>query len=88
MYESRGKRPQVAPHCCIAPTAVLIGDVRIQSGASGWFGTVLRGDMDRIEIGELRDVIGGGLVIAGVDFPWNDRAHRGAGPAHDVCRPG
>lgn len=56
LYAYRGKRPQVAPDAFIAPTAVLIGDVTVRSGASVWFGTVLRGDMDRIEIGERSNV--------------------------------
>ena len=56
LYEYRGKRPQVARDAFIAPTAVLIGDVTVRSGASVWFGTVLRGDMDRIEIGERSNV--------------------------------
>lgn len=56
LYAYRGKRPQVAPDAFIAPTAVLIGDVTVRAGASVWFGTVLRGDMDRIEIGERSNV--------------------------------
>ncbi|HET7700467.1 MAG TPA: gamma carbonic anhydrase family protein [Candidatus Limnocylindria bacterium] len=56
LYAYRGKRPQVAADAFIAPTAVLIGDVTIRSGASVWFGTVLRADMDRIEIGERSNV--------------------------------
>lgn len=56
LYAYRGKRPRVAADAFIAPTAVLIGDVVVQSGASVWFGTVLRGDMDRIEIGERCNV--------------------------------
>ncbi|TME26175.1 MAG: gamma carbonic anhydrase family protein [Chloroflexi bacterium] len=56
LYAYRGKRPQVAPDAFIAPTAILIGDVTVRSGASVWFGTVLRGDMDRIEIGERSNV--------------------------------
>lgn len=35
----------------IAPTAVVIGRVRIHPGASIWWGAVLRGDTDLIEIG-------------------------------------
>ena len=35
---------------------MLIGDVTVMSGASVWFGTVLRGDMDRIVIGERSNV--------------------------------
>jgi carbonic anhydrase/acetyltransferase-like protein (isoleucine patch superfamily) len=56
LYGYRGKTPQVAPDAFVAPTAVLIGDVVVRSGASVWFGTVLRGDMDRIEIGERSNV--------------------------------
>ena len=46
-----GKTPEVDPTAWIAPTATLIGDVTVGPGASIWFGAVLRGDMDRIEIG-------------------------------------
>ena len=56
LYGYRGKTPKVAPDAFIAPTAVLVGDVTVQSGASVWFGTVLRGDMDRIVIGERSNV--------------------------------
>src|SRR3954453_5436586 len=34
-----------------APTAVLIGDVRVGHRANIWFGAVLRGDSSHIEIG-------------------------------------
>lgn len=47
-----GKTPQVDPDAWLAPNATLIGDVHVHAGASIWFGAVLRGDMDRIEIGE------------------------------------
>jgi carbonic anhydrase/acetyltransferase-like protein (isoleucine patch superfamily) len=47
-----GKRPQIGRGVFIAPTAVLIGDVLIGDGASIWYGTVLRGDMERISVGE------------------------------------
>src|SRR5947209_9272595 len=56
LYAYRGKRPHVAADAFIAPTAILIVDVTVLSGASVWFGTVLRGDMDRIEIGERSNV--------------------------------
>jgi len=51
LYSYKGRLPRVHPTAFIAPTAVLIGDVTIGEHASVWFGTVLRGDMDRIEIG-------------------------------------
>lgn len=45
------KEPRVALNAFIAPTAVLIGDVVVEEGASVWFGAVLRGDFDRIVVG-------------------------------------
>jgi carbonic anhydrase/acetyltransferase-like protein (isoleucine patch superfamily) len=46
-----GKHPRIAEDVFIAPTAVVIGDVEIQDGASIWYGAVLRGDMDFIRVG-------------------------------------
>jgi carbonic anhydrase/acetyltransferase-like protein (isoleucine patch superfamily) len=44
IIEFRGKRPRIADDVYLAPTAVVIGDVTIEPGASVWFGAVLRGD--------------------------------------------
>jgi carbonic anhydrase/acetyltransferase-like protein (isoleucine patch superfamily) len=46
-----GKEPQVDPNALVAPTAVLIGDVAVEEGASVWFGAVLRADFDKIVVG-------------------------------------
>jgi carbonic anhydrase/acetyltransferase-like protein (isoleucine patch superfamily) len=51
-FELGGKRPKVHPDAYIAPTAVLIGDVVVEAGASVWFGAVLRADESQIMIGE------------------------------------
>jgi carbonic anhydrase/acetyltransferase-like protein (isoleucine patch superfamily) len=40
----------------VAPTATIIGDVRIAAQASVWFGCVLRGDNEPIEIGPRTNV--------------------------------
>ena len=56
LYAFKGKVPRVHPTAFVAPTAVLIGDVTLHEHASVWFGTVLRGDMDRIEIGARSNV--------------------------------
>ena len=50
-FELGGKRPTVHPDAYIAPTAVLIGDVEVEAGASVWFGAVLRGDESKISVG-------------------------------------
>ncbi len=46
-----GKSPRIAGNVFIAPTAVLLGDVRVEAGASIWFGAVLRADHGTILIG-------------------------------------
>src|SRR5450756_2864606 len=40
-----GKTPTVASTAFVADTAVLIGDVTVEEGASIWYGVVLRGDI-------------------------------------------
>jgi carbonic anhydrase/acetyltransferase-like protein (isoleucine patch superfamily) len=37
-------RPQVHPTAFVAPTAVLVGDVIVEEGASVWYGAVIRAD--------------------------------------------
>ncbi|TMC82111.1 MAG: gamma carbonic anhydrase family protein [Chloroflexi bacterium] len=51
-FELGGRRPKVHPDAYIAPTAVLIGDIEVEKGASVWFGAVLRGDDSTITVGE------------------------------------
>jgi carbonic anhydrase/acetyltransferase-like protein (isoleucine patch superfamily) len=51
-----GREPRIATDAFVAPTAVLVGDVVVEGGASVWFGAVLRGDFDRIVVGEGSNV--------------------------------
>ncbi len=46
-----GRSPEVHETAWIAPNASLIGKVRVHADASVWFGAVLRGDIDEIELG-------------------------------------
>lgn len=46
-----GRTPDVHGSAWIAPGAALIGKVRVEAGASVWFGAVLRGDIDEIVLG-------------------------------------
>lgn len=48
----RGAEPVVGPDTFVAETAVLVGDVRVGSRSSLWYGTVLRGDVYHIRIGD------------------------------------
>jgi carbonic anhydrase/acetyltransferase-like protein (isoleucine patch superfamily) len=50
--------PEMPPpdQCYVAETAIVIGRVRIKAGVSLWFGAVLRGDNEWIEIGERTNI--------------------------------
>jgi carbonic anhydrase/acetyltransferase-like protein (isoleucine patch superfamily) len=54
LYALEDWRPIIPPEgeYWIAPTATLIGRVRLMKGASVWFGSVLRGDNEWITVGE------------------------------------
>ena len=58
MYELDGQGPELPADGSyfVADTATVIGKVRLQEGASVWFGAVLRGDNEWIEIGEGSNV--------------------------------
>ena len=56
IIELDGAAPTVGEDVFLAPTAVLIGDVRVGDRANIWFGAVLRGDESHIEIGEETSV--------------------------------
>ena len=51
LYALDGQAPEIHPEAWIAPGAQVIGKVRIAAGVSVWFGAVLRGDNEWIEIG-------------------------------------
>jgi carbonic anhydrase/acetyltransferase-like protein (isoleucine patch superfamily) len=51
ILDYQGQHPQIGNNVFIAPTAVVIGQVTIGDNSSIWYGSVLRGDRDRIVIG-------------------------------------
>lgn len=56
IYSHKGVVPKIAPDVYVAPNASIIGDVVIGAGSSIWFGTVLRGDVFPIRIGERTNI--------------------------------
>jgi carbonic anhydrase/acetyltransferase-like protein (isoleucine patch superfamily) len=48
--------PSIAAGAWVAPTAMVIGDVVIEEGASIWYGAVIRADRARIRIGARSNV--------------------------------
>ena len=53
----------------IAPTAVVVGNVILKRNASVWFGAVLRGDNEPIEIGENSNVQDGSVLHTDMGAP-------------------
>lgn len=64
-----GRAPRIADNAFVAPTAVVIGDVLIESGASVWFGVVLRGDVNSIRIGRGTNVQDNTVIHVDADAP-------------------
>ena len=60
-----GRVPSVAPDVYIAPGASIVGDVRLASRSSVWFGCVLRGDLSPIEVGEGSNIQDGTVIHVG-----------------------
>jgi gamma-carbonic anhydrase len=56
------KQPQIHASAFIAENAVIIGDVEIGAEASVWYNCVLRGDVNRIRIGEKTNIQDGTVI--------------------------
>ncbi|MGD9683408.1 MAG: gamma carbonic anhydrase family protein [Candidatus Obscuribacterales bacterium] len=56
IYQFLEHRPQIHETAYVAPTAVVIGRATLKQGASVWFNTVIRADINSIEIGENTNV--------------------------------
>jgi carbonic anhydrase/acetyltransferase-like protein (isoleucine patch superfamily) len=68
LFAFEGTAPTVDPSAWIAPTATLIGDVRVEAEASVWYGAVLRADFGPI------------IIRAGANIQDNSVLHGGEDP--------
>ncbi|MDN5757688.1 MAG: gamma carbonic anhydrase family protein [Tomitella sp.] len=62
-----GHEPQIHPDAWIAPTATLVGDVRIEAGASVWYGAVIRADFAPIIVREGANIQDGSVLHGAAD---------------------
>jgi carbonic anhydrase/acetyltransferase-like protein (isoleucine patch superfamily) len=71
IYELDGQAPELPAdgNYFIADTATVIGKIRLLRGASVWFGAVLRGDNEWIEIGEGSNVQDNCTCHTDMSFP-------------------
>jgi carbonic anhydrase/acetyltransferase-like protein (isoleucine patch superfamily) len=77
IYELDGQAPEFPAdgNYFIADTATVIGKIRLLSGASVWFGAVLRGDNEWIEIGEGANVQDNCTCHTDMGFPLTIGKH-------------
>jgi len=62
-------RLSVHPEAWIAPGAVVVGEVSLGARASVWYGCVLRGDLEPIQVGEESNLQDGTVVHVDRGFP-------------------
>jgi carbonic anhydrase/acetyltransferase-like protein (isoleucine patch superfamily) len=67
LFAFEGREPAVSPDAWIAPTATLVGDVRVEADASVWYGAVLRGDFGPIIVRRGANVQDGSVLHGGHD---------------------
>jgi carbonic anhydrase/acetyltransferase-like protein (isoleucine patch superfamily) len=79
----KGVSPQIEESCYIADNAVITGDVQLGKNCSIWFHTVIRGDVNKIIIGDnvniqdlsmVHGTVGRGDTIIGNNVSVGHRA--------------
>ncbi len=71
----QGKGPKVHLKSYIAPSADIVGDVEISAGCGIWFGTVIRGDIAPVRIGENSNVQDNATIHTSKDLPVKIGSH-------------
>jgi carbonic anhydrase/acetyltransferase-like protein (isoleucine patch superfamily) len=69
LYTLDGISPELDADSWVAPSADVIGKVRLTKGGSIWFGAVLRGDNEWISIGEGSNVQDGCVLHTDLGAP-------------------
>lgn len=70
LYDLNGHRVSAnGDDCFVAPSADVIGRVELGAGVSVWFGAVLRGDTNRITVGDGSNVQDNAVVHVDHDAP-------------------
>jgi len=84
IYELDGQAPELPAdgQYFVADSAQVIGNIRLLNGASVWFGAVLRGDNELIEIGEQSNVQDNCTLHTDKGFPLT--IGRGCTVGHNV----
>jgi carbonic anhydrase/acetyltransferase-like protein (isoleucine patch superfamily) len=61
--------PDLSQAAFVAANATVIGQVEIATGASIWYGAILRGDVERIVVGQCTNIQDGAILHGDVGQP-------------------
>ncbi len=69
LYRIKDKAPSVHPSAYVAESADIIGDVVLAEGSSVWSHVAMRGDNERISLGERSNVQEGAVLHTDIGYP-------------------
>jgi len=69
MYSLDGQKVDAHPESWVAPTASVMGNVKLEKNSSVWWGAVIRGDNDLITVGEGANVQDGSVLHTDPGYP-------------------
>jgi carbonic anhydrase/acetyltransferase-like protein (isoleucine patch superfamily) len=69
IYQLGEQAPEIDASSFVADSATIIGKVTLEANASVWYGATLRGDNERITIGENSNVQEGTVMHTDMGFP-------------------
>ena len=70
LYELDGISPRIAPDAWVAPDATVIGDVWLGARSTIWFHCLVRGDTNRIRIGDRTNIQDGSILHVNPGEEW------------------
>ena len=62
IYDLEKNVPEISTDSWVAPNAIIIGKVKLEKNSSIWFNAVLRGDIEKIVIGEDSNIQDGSVL--------------------------
>ena len=71
IHSFNGNKPEIKENVFIAEGSKVIGNVVIEQGASIWFNTIVRGDLDSIKINKNTNIQENSTLHVDQDIPLN-----------------
>lgn len=68
-WQALRTQPLIDSSAWVAPTATVYGRVRLQARSSVWYGCVLRGDQEWIDVGEETNIQDGSILHVDEGYP-------------------